>query len=151
MTVIVIMCIFFVLFLPVGYITYRAGYIVGWAKSDNLCEDEIAGLKKEIIWWKKQCTRAVNEVGKLQAENLVLKSDNLKKVEECNAYVSLLEKYDNRYWPFKERIEEAYKEQIITLYTKEGKTLKEIAESIGCCYSTVQRAVKKWGLKKGGR
>ena len=151
MTVIVIMCIFFVLFLPIGYITYRAGYIVGWAKSDNLCEDEIAGLKKELIWWKKQCTRAVNELGKTKGEFIVLEKNYERKIEECNGYVSLLEKYDNRYWPFKERIEEAYKEQIITLYTKEGKKLKEIAESIGCCYSTVQRAVKKWGLKKVGK
>lgn len=150
MKILIIICIAIIVILFLGLV-YFAWYLLGWYNSDNECEDEIAGLKKELIWWKKQCTKAVNELGKTQGDFIVLEQNYERKIEECNGYVSLLEKYDNRYWPFKERIEEAYKEQIITLYTKEGKTLKEIAESIGCCYSTVQRAVKKWGLKKGGK
>ncbi len=117
-------------------LVYFIGYLFGWYYSDRRNEEEIINLKKEIAWWKRQLTNAINEI------------DRLKGIEkECKWYTELLEKYQNRYWPFKRTIEDTYKEKIITSY-KEWKTNKEIAEEIWCWISTIQRAVTKRGLKR---
>lgn len=139
--VIAIIVIVFLLFI------YYLWFMLWGLRSDNLCEDEIIELHEEIKWWKHQVREIwkdrdnmKKQLSQVQAELEVLEIEN-------RWYIELLEKYDERYWPYKATIEETYKARIIELY-KEWKTLKEIAEAIGCWKSTVQRAVAKRGLKR---
>lgn len=128
-------------------ILFYVWYIIWWYNSDNQCEDEIINLKKEISWWKRQNTYILNENSDLKYRILNLNSDIEKANKERDEYEELLQKYTDRYWPYKWTIEETYKAQIIQLY-KEWKTYKEIASAIGCWKSTIQRAVAKRWLKR---
>jgi len=122
--------------LVIATLIYFVGYLVGWYYSDRRSEDEIIKLRKEVSRWKSQVKMVINEMDKLKA-----------KETECKWLVELLNKYQDRYWPYKRTIEETYKEQIITSY-KKWKLIREIAEEIWCWKSTIQRAIKKRWLKR---
>ena len=123
---------------------YYIGYLMWWVYSDNQCEDEIAELKDQIDWRQDQA-RAIADDRTQMKRKFNDKISELNK--EMNWYKELLEKYDERFGPYKQSIAEMYKQQIIEWY-KEWKSCKKIAEEIGCWTSTVQRAVKKRWLKR---
>ena len=95
----------------------------------------------------KALLRYNNQVKKIWNEGEKLKEEIEKLISANQWYITLLEKYQDRYWPFKLTIEETYKQQIVELY-KEWKTQKEIAEMLWCGKSTIQRAIKKRWLKR---
>lgn len=144
---IILIILWALLFISFLLWVYFFWYLMWGVRSDNLCEDEIIQLHEEIKRWKSQVKAISIDRDKIKKQ-LNQAEAELEVVEKENEwYVELLEKYDERYWPYKATIEETYKARIIELY-KEWKTLKEIAEAIGCWKSTVQRAVAKRGLKR---
>ena len=102
-------------------------------------EKRIIKTQNEIDWWNEQCNKLLKEREELRTEYDILKREN-------KWYIELIEKYQDRYWPFKLTIEKTYEEQIIKRF-EEWLSNKQIANKIWCSKATIQRATKKLWLR----
>ena len=135
MTIILIciaIIIIFVLWFTVG---------LSWSYNDLQKKEE------EIQRHKKMQKKTVDEIKNLKSEKDRIQDKAMKLVKENGGLINLIEKYQDRYWPYKLTIAETYKDAIIDLY-KKWKSNKQIAEEIWCWESTIRRAVVKWWLKR---
>lgn len=116
------------------------GYILWKIKSDSKSD-------KEIIWLEEEITKILKSKSEVE-KNFKILEQNYEKVLNDNEWlVMLIEKYQDRFWPYKLTIAEMYKDTIIELF-KEWKSNYQIAQEIGCSRSTILRAVNKRWLKR---
>lgn len=116
-------------------------------RADNIYEDEFIEKDKEIKWLKTQITKLLNSKNETENNFKILEKSYEKVMNENEWLVMLIEKYQDRFWPYKLTIAEMYKDTIIELF-KEWKSNYQIAQEIGCSRSTILRAVNKRWLKR---
>ena len=116
-------------------------------RADNIYEDEFIEKDKEIKWLKTQITKLLNSKNETENNFKILEQSYEKVMNENEWLVWLIEKYQDRYGPFKLSIADTYKSQIIEMY-KEWKNSYKIAEEIWCSRSTIFRAIKKRWLER---
>lgn len=119
---------------------FVCGYILGKLKAHSIYENE-------IIWLENQSSKILKAKEEVEKNFKILEQSYENVRDENEWLVMLIEKYQDRFWPYKLTIAEMYKDTIIELF-KEWKSNYQIAQEIGCSRSTILRAVNKRWLKR---